>query len=410
MSEKTLILLTKQFPYQQREQYVAHELEYLAKSFNKVLIYPHDHFGKGEKFSFSLPSNVEVIDLNSKVIPAGKMEVIMSFLKAFFYEFFRSHSKVWFLKNVRRFFAIYATQFALGKGLVNFLEQRKIDPKNTVFYSYWFSASALCLAILKSENKISRFVSRAHALDLYHEDWGLLNEKVRILPFRNFKQNYVDVIYSISKHGKDYLDKNFPSIDEVEIAYLGVKDAGLNPSQKESVFVIATCSGIDDNKRIHKLGEALSVIDQPVRWIHFGDGPLKEKALNSIHSRNVEFIWKGQTPNQEIRTYYSTHHIDLFVNLSLVEGLPVTIMEALAHGIPVLATDANGTPEAVLEGVTGKLINVHFEASDLENALLKLMNDAERLQAMRESSRILFLEKFDANKNYAAFGNELASN
>ncbi len=408
MSEKTLILLTKQFPYQQREQYVAHELEYLAKSFDKVLIYPHDHFGKGEKYSFSLPTNVEVIDLNNKVIPAAKVEVIKSFLGAFFYEFFRTHSKVWLLRNMRRFFAIYATQFALGKGLKNFLEQRKIDQKHVVFYSYWFSASALCLAILKSENKISRFVSRAHALDLYHEDWGLLNVKVRVLPFRNFKQKYVNVIYSISKHGKDYLDKKFPSIEKVEIAYLGVKDAGLNPSQQENVFVLATCSGIDDNKRIHLLGEALSVLDKPVRWIHFGDGPLKEKALNSIHAKNVEFILKGQTPNEEIRKFYSMHHIDLFVNLSRVEGLPVTIMEALSHGIPVLATDANGTPEAVLEGVTGKLISVHFEATDLENALLKLMNDTSRLQAMRESSRNLFLEKFDANRNYAVFGNGLA--
>ena len=40
---KYLVILTKQFPYQWREQYVAHELAALARQFDKVFIYTHDH-------------------------------------------------------------------------------------------------------------------------------------------------------------------------------------------------------------------------------------------------------------------------------------------------------------------------------------------------------------------------------
>ncbi len=409
MSEKTLILLTKQFPYQHREQYVAHELVYLAKSFDRVFIYPHDHFGKEEKISFSLPENVEVIDLNRQIIPEKKIAVFKSFISAFYFEFFRTHSKWWLLKNAMRFYSIYATQFALGSGLERFIEQNKLDKKNIVYYSYWFSASALCLAILKSRKRISRFVSRAHALDLYHEDWGLLNEKTRVLPFRNFKQKYVDVIFSISNHGKKYLNKKYPSIREVEVNYLGVKDEGLNPEStiSDGLFVIVTCSGIDDNKRIHLLGESLSRLNLPVNWIHFGDGHQKAMALKSVSSDLVQFEVKGQTPNAEIRKFYSEHHIDLFVNLSRVEGLPVTIMEALSHGIPVLATRANGTPEAVVDGITGKLVEVDFNTKTLDTVLNEIISNSGKLSSMRIEARKLFAQKFDADKNYILFADAL---
>jgi glycosyltransferase involved in cell wall biosynthesis len=409
LQPSNLILLTKQFPFHHREQYVAHELAVLSKHFEHIYIYPHDHFGKGDKPTFELPSNVEVIELNQRIVSASKWEVIWSFMKAILFEWKHTHDKIWLMKNLRRFYAIYATQYALGNGLVEFLRNKNLNQQNTVMYSYWFSVSALCLSILKNRGMIQSFVSRAHALDLYHEGWGLLNDRVRVLPFRYFKQKNTEVIYSITEHGKKYLEQKPATLQYVEVAYLGVQDFGLNPEELNEKFTIVTCSGVDDNKRIHLLGEALSEINSPVHWIHFGDGPLKEKALKSVTGSQVQFDFRGQTSNTDIRKFYASHHVDLFVNLSRVEGLPVTIMEAISHGIPVLATDANGTPEAVEVGVNGKLISIRFNAQELQDELSWFMSNSNSVKEMRKESRALYMEKFNADTNYTAFARLLKS-
>ena len=411
MKRRTLILLTKQFPFLQKEQYVAHELKYLAAEFEQVFIYPHDYFGSHESISFELPENVHVIDLNKKIQLASKFERLTSFIRAFFYEYIRTHNKDWLVSDIKRIMPIYAAQYALGNGLMRWLQENNIDLASTTFYSYWFSNSALCLSILKRRNLIHSYVSRAHSLDLYHEDWGLINEVILIPPFRHFKQRYVETIFTISVHGKNYLKKKFPLL-KVKTAYLGVDDFAFNPpgSMTSEKPVIVTCSGFDENKRLHLLGASLSRLNMPVKWIHFGDGTMRKEAEESVTSSNVEFLILGQTANSLIREFYSTHHVDFFVNVSLVEGLPVTIMEALSHGIPVMATAVNGTPEAVLEGITGRLISPNFTDEEIDQCLKQMFTDKEKWNQAGAKCREHFEANFDASKNYKTFAQALAGN
>lgn len=410
MKKRNLILLTKQFPFLQKEQYVAHELKYLAQEFEQVFIYPHDYFGGDENITFELPDNVKIIHLNKDIRPAPKLDVLMSFAGAFLYEFNHTHDRKWLAGDFKRLLPIYAAQYALGDGLMRCLKDNQISSEESVFYSYWFSNSALCLSILKRRKLIRDFVSRAHSLDLYHEDWGLINEIILVPPFRHFKQRYVGTIFSINDHGRLYLKKKFPSL-HVETAYLGVDDFGLNPGsfRDDSKPVLVTCSGFDENKRLHLLGAALSRINKPVRWIHFGDGVMRKEAEASITSPVVEFVIMGQTPNAAIRKFYSENHVDLFVNVSLVEGLPVTIMEALSHGIPVLATAVNGTPEAVRDGLTGKLIDPGFKDVEIDAAIESMLSDTWRNEQKRTACRKLFESQFNAVVNYKAFAGRLAT-
>jgi glycosyltransferase involved in cell wall biosynthesis len=71
---------------------------------------------------------------------------------------------------------------------------------------------------------------------------------------------------------------------------------------------------------------------------------------------------------------------DLFVLASAFEGLPVSIMEAMSAGLPVVATAVGGVPEAVEDGVTGLLVPPR-DAAALADALVSLADDVSHQDA-----------------------------
>jgi glycosyltransferase involved in cell wall biosynthesis len=403
---KTLIVLSKQFPFGHKEQYIAHELIYLSRRFDRVIIYPHEHFKSHDIAGYELPDNCESADLNDRLPRIAKWLPTVDFLGLYVREFFQGKTKLWWLKNTRKFFATWLTQSAMAAGLKEFILKRGLDQKDIVYYSYWFSTSAVCLSILKQQGVIPGFVCRAHALDLYHEDWKSPDHNIVSLPFRFFKQRNVSKIFPISNHGLSYLLKTVPS-DKLERRYLGVFDYGLNPDSKSAdELVVVSCSGVDERKRIHLIGYALSRLNRKARWIHFGDGPLKQQAIDSVTSNEVVLEYRGHTANSEIRQFYATNHVDLFVNVSSSEGLPVAIMESMAHGIPAIGVRDYGTSEIVVDGYTGVLLSADFSQDDLVNAFRHFI-DTPNLE-YRVNARRHYEEFFNADKNYTAFAHELA--
>jgi glycosyltransferase involved in cell wall biosynthesis len=150
-------------------------------------------------------------------------------------------------------------------------------------------------------------------------------------------------------------------------------------------------------------------LNKPARWIHFGDGPLREQALKSINSDRVIFECRGQTSNEDVRAFYVKEPVHCLVNLSIVEGLPVSIMEAISHGIPVIATAVYGVPEIVTNGYNGVELPVQFTNEQIDEALMLFMANPEQMATMRRNARTRYEELFNAEKNYNEFAKEIAS-
>lgn len=415
MAKRNLIILTKQYPFYYKEQYITNELLYLSTVYERIFLYPSDHFILDSPLGYSLPENVELIDLNldqTTFSEVSKSRRLFLFFKEFIREFLLHENRTYLLKSIKRYYSIFAAQYSQAMALKRFLTSRNVSMEESTFYSYWFSNSALCLAILKSRGVIKEFYSRSHAIDLYHEEWSVLNNNSLVVPvFKRFKAREISRIFPISEHGNKYLKREFPDL-ETRVLYLGVQDFG-TPS-KESTneeFLVVTCSGVDMRKRVHLLGEALSKIDRKVKWVHFGSGTneMEQLTKNSVSSDNVSFHLMGNTPNIEIQKFYKENRVDLFVNLSYAEGVPVAIMEALSHGIPALATSVFGTPEAVIDGVTGKLIPSDFADSDLVAGIIWFMDNPDKVNDMRIGARRLFEERFNVQKNYTEFAKYLNS-
>lgn len=88
---------------------------------------------------------------------------------------------------------------------------------------------------------------------------------------------------------------------------------------------------------------------------------------------------------------------DIFILPSHSEGLPVSILEAMAMELPVIATNVGGIPEIVVDGETGILIEPN-KPDELANALLDLLNNPKRRYYFGKSGRKRVEDKFNINR------------
>ena len=91
------------------------------------------------------------------------------------------------------------------------------------------------------------------------------------------------------------------------------------------------------------------------------------------------------------------HCFDIFVLPSWIEGLPVTILEAMAAGKPVVATSVGGVPELVLDGETGILVPPH-DVPSLSEAIMSLLNMPETAHQMGNNGREHISQEFSHKK------------
>ena len=103
--------------------------------------------------------------------------------------------------------------------------------------------------------------------------------------------------------------------------------------------------------------------------------------------------------NEEIFEFYQKEHVNLFVSLSAVEGVPVSIMEAISFGIPVLSTDVGGCKEIVTEK-TGILIPLETEMQEIAKLITEFRDSPKNTLKFRKGVRQFWEQHFDAEKNY----------
>ena len=271
-------------------------------------------------------------------------------------------------------------------------EMRKIkkdisldEIKDAIFYSYRFEyqpyVALLLKKVLKTNNKI---VSRAHRYDLYEEF-----RKNKYIPCREILLKNIDVVYPCSEDKKNIYKINFQDIKaKLKPVFLELKGMEWNNIKKGKVLRIVSCSNVVPVKRLDLIIKTLmNLKDVDIEWTHFGDGILmsqiKELATKLPNNISVEF--KGNIKNSDLMRIYVNNQFDLFVNVSISEGIPVSIMEALSFGIPCVATNVGGTNEIVTHGYNGWLLDENFRKEELENIIRAYWNlNNEQILKLRD--------------------------
>lgn len=400
MKRDLCILITGEFPYITSEPFLESEIIYLSQAFEKIIIFALDA-QNSNPITRPIPSNVIAVPVG---YTQGKAKYIKYVAKGISKE-----NKTYPVQGdnfYRKLYSIYekGKAFEAFDFIVNYIETKRIRTDNCAIYSYWLSDHAFVAMLLKkkySSSKSNIFaVARAHAFDLYTE-----RHKIGFRPYQETKLAELDLVCPCSDDGRAYLLEKYPQYkNKVKTERLGTVDHGIT-AYKNDGWVLLTCCNLKKLKRISLFAKAFCLVAQKhknVRWICIGNGEEFEDIKKIVHEGlvedRVEFL--GRKKNSEVIDYYIKNSVSYFCNVSILEGVPVAIMEAMSFGIPVIATNVGGTGELVTNK-TGALIPRDIDEIFLAETILNEMNsDKNSHMEKRRKSREVWERLSSAEINY----------
>lgn len=392
---RKLVLLTQKFPFESGEEFLATELTYLEQAFDNVIIIPT----AVRDFSQQRPTgkNTQVRMVRN---PESAKEIGVAFANRLFQTLGLVLSELnksgWNLKLLKYY--LYHIPFALQ--IKSSIAKELESTGNYVLYSYWMDTNAMASSLLKKENPEIKLVVKSHGGDLYNE-----RQPSGAVAFRETVYSAAESLIFISEHGHKYASTHFPECaSKMKVFRLGVEDFATSLiSNFSEIFHIVSCSSLIPLKRVPLIAEVLNNCSVPICWTHFGGENSAIEALKNslpLLRSDLKINWMGKVKNEEVQSFYVSQDIDLLINLSSSEGIPVSMMEAISFGIPVFANDVGGISE-IVQAETGKLLSDGLTVKEIASSMDHfLLSGKTRNEEFRNGVRRFWHQKYSAAQNH----------
>lgn len=240
----------------------------------------------------------------------------------------------------------------------------------------------------------------------FHPD----RRRMKRIIFNPILARFTPSITSISSATKEALVRyeKIPR-DRVRVIYNGIEDLNYgrlklaNDLKKswgiaEGGFVLGTVARLDSIKNHPLMIRALKRITgkfPDTFLIIVGDGPERERLEDLTSELGIErrVIFTGF--QEDTHLFYGM--MDLFLLTSFSEGTAMTLLEAMAAGLPCIVTNVGGNPEIVKEGETGFIVPSDDEKA-LSDKICSLLGDGALRKKMGQAARKRFEERFTVEK------------
>lgn len=163
-------------------------------------------------------------------------------------------------------------------------------------------------------------------------------------------------------------------------------------------FLVATIGRLTEQKGHRYLIEAATSVVSTYPDTHFlfiGDGELRDELQEQIRQSGLSYNVHFLGVRDDVPDLLAA--VDLFVLPSLWEGLSIALLEAMAAGKPIVATNVSGTTQVVISGETGIVVPPGSSAA-LTDAIVQTLSDPARVQAMGQKAKQHVVMNFSAQK------------
>lgn len=400
----TIVWITSEFPFGDGEQFVAAEAEAWAAIDATVVLLPEKR-GAVES-ARAVPAGVEVSDLLADRWPARRWQAwsaARALTSALWWR-----EAFWLLR--RRRATGERLRIALRTSAQVMLIQRTLrDLAGDIggidlVYGYWLSSGVFAGAEAKRRGLVRHAACRAHGTDL----WEPVRQ-AQYTPIVRQCAPFIDVVAAISASGRDHLARYGFTPSQRSLARLGVEPAhAMCPPTAAGTLHVLSVSSITPLKRLDRLVGALAELAGmapllEIQWTHIGDGPLRGEltalAEELLPPAHVSYRFLGHLTHEAVLDWYATNTVDVVVNTSDSEGVPVSLMEAMARGVPAVAPRVGAVDELVPASL---LIPAHSDHSQVASHLAAHVADFKS-GPLRESVREIVETNYSAAPNHRAF-------
>lgn len=405
MKTKKIAIFTAHYPFDRGETFFEDELKIAERYFKKICLIS---FAKEPKdITKYVPKNAEVIPVRKNI--SNRQMFLKRLSGIFSLDVWRQTFFCVRERGIRSFF-LGLKNALIDRSTISVLKANEHlwAGKYDVYYAYWLGGDAAYLAMRKQYLK-GIVIARAHGGDCFFDR--------TFHPHRKEQFSGLDVIYPISDAGKMDLKAQGCDSEKIHVARLGFNKGNnkLNPYRSGVRKTIVTCSNIIHLKRLDLMIDALAGIDDiDIHWVHFGDGELRDVIASMAKEKlgrksNIFYEFKGFTLQKDIFEFYQTQSVDLFVNCSDHEGIPVSVMEAMSYGIPCIARDAGGNRE-IVDSECGIFLEKKSTSEDVREAIKSVLTLSEaETEILRTNAVKKVNEKFNAVNNYKKFFEEIVN-
>jgi glycosyltransferase involved in cell wall biosynthesis len=161
--------------------------------------------------------------------------------------------------------------------------------------------------------------------------------------------------------------------------------------------VIGTVAGLKPVKDHFLLLDAFTIVrgEMPqVRLVIVGEGPLRAALEERARALAIaDAVWFAGGVTDPAPVY---RDLDLFVSSSKAEGTSISILEAMASGVAVVATSVGGSPDALAHGACGRLVPP-ADSARLASAIVSLLRERAERERLAAAARSRTVERYSEN-------------
>jgi glycosyltransferase involved in cell wall biosynthesis len=262
-----------------------------------------------------------------------------------------------------------------------------------------FASAAAGLANLARLMGGPTYSVTAHAKDIYHDDVRRDRLRERLLG--------ATFVATVSEGNAAYLGSVTNGAGRIHVVHNAVdlRRVGAPEANGREPGIVLTVARLIEKKGLPDLVTACGILARrgvPLRLEVVGGGPLRAELEAAAAREGVRSVFHGALPHERVLELY--RRATVFCLPSVVaasgdrDGLPTSVLEAMALGLPVVTTSLNGLGEAVVHEQTG-LIVPGRDPEALADALERLLAEPELGAALADAARRNVEERFSLDRS-----------
>ena len=253
------------------------------------------------------------------------------------------------------------------------------------------------LAYISSLGIKVKLVRTQHGLPEDYANYFSVKYFVRTIFNIYILSRFFNVTVTVSHEIKNQLiSKYHCKTDRLHVIHNGINVPVLEKNEPNDIFVIGTCGRLNPVKNFSLFVDIAAKVQQRVPEVKFilaGDGPDKKILQERVEKNglNENFIFLGQV--HDMKQFYS--QLKLYLNTSLHEGLPMSVVEAMGHQIPVIAPSVGGLVEIITQDQDGFLVDGRSKFFFIEKCI-ELYENPDLAARIGRAARKKIKEHFSA--------------